>query len=373
MLNVYLLNVSFDVAGAERRFVNIWNGLRRRGNVRPILVLPQCLAQKLKASGELPGGGDSDVWEVPEFSISSCFGPPFGMIRTRLLALRFKPFYRLIQNDPNCVVHFGLPSGPVVTPDLPTVYECVDSTLKGFKSSHYRRATRRCCIIHCQTNRIAEALKCAWQKEQPLWKLAVNPCCFAQYSTELQPLARDSHLILFAGRLSNEKSPLLFLQALHLLKERGAAFRAIILGKGPLYNSVKIFIRDHNLGNIVEVKHSYDIKDQMQSASIFVSLQTGDNYPSQSLLEAMGAGCAVVATDVGETWRIVDDQVGCRVPLNAAAVANAIERLLNNPAMTIGLGTQARNRVLQDFTLDRYLDYVENLYHDAITIHNSRL
>ena len=69
MLNVYLLNLSFDVAGAERRFANIWDGLSRRGNVRPILILPQCLSQKLKASGELPGGGHSDVWEVPEFSI----------------------------------------------------------------------------------------------------------------------------------------------------------------------------------------------------------------------------------------------------------------------------------------------------------------
>jgi glycosyltransferase involved in cell wall biosynthesis len=60
-------------------------------------------------------------------------------------------------------------------------------------------------------------------------------------------------------------------------------------------------------------------------------LQHFNNYPSQSLLEAMACGNAVVATNVGETHRLVDETVGLLIEPEAPALAEALNRLLDSP------------------------------------------
>jgi hypothetical protein len=65
MRNVYLINLSLGLAGTERRFANIWHELRRRGRVRPILVVPDTLAELLYRA-ELATPGDALLWTVRE-------------------------------------------------------------------------------------------------------------------------------------------------------------------------------------------------------------------------------------------------------------------------------------------------------------------
>ncbi len=75
----------------------------------------------------------------------------------------------------------------------------------------------------------------------------------------------------------------------------------------------------------------------------------------------MAAGNAVVATDVGQTWRIVDDAVGCRVTADAPAIAGAISALLADPQRT-GLGQAARERVLERYGPEPYVEGILQVY-----------
>ncbi|MFZ4722043.1 MAG: glycosyltransferase family 4 protein [Phycisphaerales bacterium] len=183
---------------------------------------------------------------------------------------------------------------------------------------------------------------------------------------------RDPRSIAFVGRFSPEKSPMLFLQALAILRQRGIEFRASMLGTGPMLGAMQSRITEEGLSSWVTVGFRPDVSATVLEAAVFVSLQTGDNYPSQSLLEAMGAGCAVVASDVGETWRLVDSAVGCRVPLDPVKIADALGALLDSPTATRRLGEEALKRVRTGHTEENYASFLEELYERALELHKSR-
>ena len=85
-------------------------------------------------------------------------------------------------------------------------------------------------------------------------------------------------------------------------------------------------------------------------------------------MEAMACGCAVVASDVGETRRLISDQNGKLVPLEAMKIANVLSDLLDNFEDTVLMGEIARRKVLREHNITRYLKYVEGLYEKATVI-----
>jgi glycosyltransferase involved in cell wall biosynthesis len=376
MRSVYLVNVSFGAAGTERRFANLWHAFRARGRVRPVMVIPESQRAALVKGGALTPEADPDVWVVPELAWRHALlalvrhtparaaGAP---LRTRLTVPAFHRLWNRILADPGSVMHIGLPCTPLVPPDMPLVYECMDSTLGDLGRGHYRRASRRPCIVNCQSGRILDGLRAAWSGHAVRWELEMSPSYFARY---LDPAAcadgnRDPSRILFVGRLNPEKSPLEFLDALSMLRDRGKAYDASILGAGPMLAAVEARIRARSLEDHVKVGHVPDVTAALARASVFVSLQTGDNYGSQALLEAMGAGCAVVASDVGETWRLVDAAVGHRVALEPTAIADAIGALLDDPARARSLGAAASRRAREAFSAERYAEFLEGMYERA--------
>lgn len=85
------------------------------------------------------------------------------------------------------------------------------------------------------------------------------------------------------------------------------------------------------------------------------------------LIEAMAAGRPVVAFDAGAVREIVDDgRTGLVVPRgDTSALANAIERLLDQPTLARSMGQAARGRVEREFTtaamVRGYLDVIESV------------
>ena len=91
------------------------------------------------------------------------------------------------------------------------------------------------------------------------------------------------------------------------------------------------------------------------------SIQSDNNYPSQSLIEAMACENAIIASDVGETRRLVDSEVGILVPLSAISIANAIISLLDDPIECALKGKKARIKVLNEHTLEKFVEYFKGI------------
>lgn len=377
MRTVYLINVSLGLAGTERRFANIWQALRRRQNVKPVLVIPEILRLKLVDAGLIPDSNEPDIWGINEYKIVRTFIdlwpglikylPHSEGIRTRLIAFRFRKLWPHFQADSKAIVHFGLPCDLLPPPDMPIIYECMDSTFESFNTIHYKRAALRPSLVNCQSQRIKISLDKSKQNTITKWKTVVSPCYFAHYVDQSSTLQerRDCSTILFIGRFSKEKSPLLFVEAISLLYKRGIKIKGVMLGEGPMHNEIENRCTALGLIDNIFVGFSKNPEVYLQKALVFVSLQTGDNYGSQALLEAMASGCAIVASDVGETWRLVNDEVGIRIPLNASSLADAIQFLLRNPDRIKSCGEAAARRARLEYTADAYANYLESIYEDA--------
>ncbi|HMA33690.1 MAG TPA: glycosyltransferase family 4 protein, partial [Chloroflexia bacterium] len=85
------------------------------------------------------------------------------------------------------------------------------------------------------------------------------------------------------------------------------------------------------------------------------------------VLEAMAAGCAVVATAHGGPLEIIQDGVdGLLVPPTAAALAGAITRLLADPPLRARLGAAAHARVATTYALATQMERIAVLYDSLV-------
>lgn len=189
----------------------------------------------------------------------------------------------------------------------------------------------------------------------------VAPCSFIDYSRCEPTGVGKKNRIVFMGRLIKDKNPSLLLKAVpSVLRHLGDKHKDIdfcIVGDGPLLKSLKEQVEQLRIENHVTFMHCYAPERLLWESKIFVSLQEVNNYPSQSLIEAMACENAIIATDVGETWKLVDETVGVRVGKSCEDIATAIIALFENPNKLTILGKNARQKVLREHTIGRYVDY----------------
>jgi glycosyltransferase involved in cell wall biosynthesis len=86
------------------------------------------------------------------------------------------------------------------------------------------------------------------------------------------------------------------------------------------------------------------------------------------VIEAMAVGKPVIGTLSGGIPEIiVDGETGLLVPLESPAdLAQAIATLLQNPDKACAMGRAGRQRVEEHFSLDKYVENVENVYREVL-------
>jgi glycosyltransferase involved in cell wall biosynthesis len=176
-------------------------------------------------------------------------------------------------------------------------------------------------------------------------KIRTAPCSFTDLSKSKTSDVRDIDVI-YISRLVEGKG----LELLDQIYGDISNINLYVCGFGP----VKPMIPEEK---IIQINESFDL---LSRSKIFLSIQKWNNYPSQTLLEAMSCECAIIATDVGETRKIVDDECAVLIPYDASALRDAIFFLLSNPARVRELGKNARKRLLREHTIERYMEYFLN-------------
>ena len=89
---------------------------------------------------------------------------------------------------------------------------------------------------------------------------------------------------------------------------------------------------------------------------------------SLAMLSAMAAKLPVVATQVGGVEEVIgDDQCGLTVPLkDSKALADAIERLINNPSEARRLAMLGQDRVKENYSDKALINQLEEIYTMAV-------
>ena len=187
----------------------------------------------------------------------------------------------------------------------------------------------------------------------------------AQSRAVLIPNGRDSSLfsprseapetagatLIFVGALTPQKRPNLFIEVVGRLRATGRAFRAVMVGAGPLAGALIPLAAAHG---VELLGPRSDVPELLRRADVFVftSLPTGEGMPGV-LIEAGLSGLPAVSTPVpGAATVLCDGRTGMIVDDSVASISREVGELLDSPAKRIAMGKEARLRCEEEFSLD---------------------
>ncbi len=180
------------------------------------------------------------------------------------------------------------------------------------------------------------------------------PSSPAGQNSEQQPApGGDSLLIGFVGRLSAEKGPDLFLDAVIPLCWSRHDVQAVLLGEGPELANLKARAQAAGLEARIRFPgYQTAIQEWLQRLTMLVVSSRTEGTP-MVLLEAMQAGVPVVAFRVGGIPdMLVDGQDGLLVePEDLDGLRQCMERLIDQPQRAQELGARAQRTQRQRFHL----------------------
>jgi glycosyltransferase involved in cell wall biosynthesis len=181
-------------------------------------------------------------------------------------------------------------------------------------------------------------------------------------------LEPGDRLLVAVGNLYPVKGHAHLIDALSLLADRYPALHLAICGRGELEGALRARAEALRLGRRVHLLGlRSDVPAVLASADVFVLPSLSEGLPL-ALLEAMFAGCPIVATDVGEVRvALAGGTAGILVePGNPAALAVALDRLLSDPAGMKTLGDRASAHARAEYDLSRMIHRYVGLYEAAL-------
>ncbi len=179
----------------------------------------------------------------------------------------------------------------------------------------------------------------------------------------VDPIERD-FVIGSVANFRTQKDHYTLLRAFELVRRTRPHSRLILVGDGPTRGASEALAAALGLGNAVEfIGFVDDPTTAYPRWDVFV-LSTHYEGQGLVLLEAMGHGLPVVATDLPAIRETVREGIdGLLVaPRDPAALAAAIERLMREPALRRSLGQSGRARVLSEFTISTWTMRLLALY-----------
>ena len=190
------------------------------------------------------------------------------------------------------------------------------------------------------------------------------------YSPSPEP--KSVPLVVLPARMLWDKGVGEFVEAATQLKSQGVNARFVLVGEPDMENPASV--PEHQLlawdrEGIVEWWGRREDMPKVLAQSHIVCLPSYREGLPKSLLEAASCGRPIVTTDVPGCREIVHDgDNGLLVEAcNAAALADALAKLLANPEMRQQMGQSGRRRVLSEFSQESIVTQVLALYREALS------
>jgi glycosyltransferase involved in cell wall biosynthesis len=211
---------------------------------------------------------------------------------------------------------------------------------------------------------------CTTNEDAQEWK--PDPSRRASMRAELG-LDESTPVMLYAGRICDQKQPRVFAGAILELHRRGLSFVAIVAGDGVDRPMLEEFAARHGLQKhlrFLGVVPNARMKDLMAASDLFFLPSLWEGI-SLAIFEAMAAGLAIVGGDVGGQRELVTPDCGVLVPRSTpereiAAYAEALAPFLADPSHARQVGARGRARIIDHFQLSHMGERLEELLRLAI-------
>ena len=226
----------------------------------------------------------------------------------------------------------------------------------------FRRYFRWVDLVVCPTHFMHDVMVRAGL---PASKAVIVPNLISPIALPHGVQQRDNE-ILYAGRISPEKSPQLILD----LAERLSGTKVTVLGDGPGMDRFRRDVATRRLKNVDvlgHVDHSEIGQYFARAAVVILTSRCMENSP-MSMLEAMHAERCVVVPDHEplREW-IRDGQTGRTFRTGQAdSLAAVVQELLGDPPGRRRLAREGRKLVRRRHDQERIIHKIERLYAEAI-------
>ncbi len=215
-------------------------------------------------------------------------------------------------------------------------------------------------------NAVSDSTYIGVQSAIPRTILSKSPIPFfspVDHLTEHKSIFKEKeNIIIFAHRLIPRKNGLLFA---HVVKEFCRAdtnWTVKILGQGPQSKEINALLSEEILSGKVVTGYSSRILPELERSKIFVSIIEPDNYPSQSVLEAMYMGNALLLSDCGFTKEKFFDRNGFLCKIELGDILSKLMELIKDEERLKICGQNSLALLKSRYDKEIYLEYIYKMY-----------
>jgi glycosyltransferase involved in cell wall biosynthesis len=181
-------------------------------------------------------------------------------------------------------------------------------------------------------------------------------------------IGADRFVVGWFGRMTAVKRTDDLLTTLAALRERGVDALLLLVGDGD--DRERLEQRAHDLGlarSCLFLGYQEDVAPWYAVCDAVMLTSASEGTPV-TIIEALAAGRAVVATRVGGVPDVVDEgETGFLVrPGDTRALAERLEILAREPDRRMAMGETGRERVLRRYAVERLVDDVDALYRELL-------
>ena len=170
-------------------------------------------------------------------------------------------------------------------------------------------------------------------------------------------------IILFAGRIHEEKQPKVLAQTASRLAQITPHFVLLVAGDGPDFGWLQTFVRENRLARQVRLLGAVpnaEIRELLAAADIFFLPSRWEGI-ALSFYEALACGVPVVGADVGGQSELVTPECGVLIDRGEEAeeaqrYATVLAQLIRDPERRKAMGRHGRRRIQDAFRLEHMTD-----------------
>lgn len=177
-------------------------------------------------------------------------------------------------------------------------------------------------------------------------------------------LPPESQVIGYAGRIDRVKRLDLLLEGFSEVVAQHPQARLLIIGEGGQRSNLEGLAASLGISHaMLWTGFRQDMPRLLAAMDLYVQTSINEGL-SLSILEAMAAGKAVIATDVGGAQEVLTHQkTGILIPPgSSSAIGSAVVNLLNNPQKRATLAQAAQDHVVREFGVQRMVEGYRRVY-----------
>ncbi len=221
-------------------------------------------------------------------------------------------------------------------------------------------------ILAANSRQAVEVARVARGASRPTYLLpnAVDTAYFAPCPSVPSEEQRGEQWVLNVGNLKKQKRQDIFLRALAHARAAIPTLRARLVGDGPLRGDLEELTHALGLEGAVEFAGAQDDMPAVYHSGDMLVLTSDYEGAPNVILEAMACGLPVISTRVGAASDfIVEGTTGFLTAVqDVEAIAHRITQLATDPQLCRQMGTAARARAEEHYSLPRLKDHLLGLY-----------